>query len=119
MILCYQLGYALEQANRVKKKSYLGFAWFSQEFDLKDKQTAQSEYVHASFLQDKNLNLNSYWIPATLIIRENKMQKKKWFPDKIFCIIDINAILQNNSPSSQVLITIFLQAEVAPLFQWI
>lgn len=82
-------------------------AGFSQEFDLKDKQTAQSEYVHASILQDKDLNSNSYWIPAILIIRENKMQKKKWFPDKIFCIIDIHAILQNNSPSSHVLITIF------------
>ena len=50
------------------------------------------------FLQDKN----SYWTPATLIIIENEVQKKKWFTDKIFCIINyINInIEQNNYPNS-------------------
>lgn len=76
-----------------KKNSYLGWARSIQELGLKDKQTAQSEYVLASVLQDKNLNLNSYWTPpATLIIVKNEVQKKKWFTDKIFCIINnINA----------------------------
>lgn len=82
-----------------------------QEFDLKDKQTAQSKYVHASLLQDKNLNLNSYWSPhATLTVIDNKVQKKKWFTGNIFYIININIQqnIENNYPNSQIPILILL-----------
>lgn len=69
--------------------------------------------MHASLLQDKNLNLDSYWSPhATLTIINDKVQKK-WFTDNIFYIINVNIQqnIENNHPNSQISILILLQAE--------